>query len=72
MFRCWFSYNLTPYYWILEGPRLGVIVVNLLFLLNIIRVLVTKLRTSNTSETKQARSVPLSRHKPTPPIIHTH
>jgi hypothetical protein len=55
--RCWFSYNLTPYYWILEGPRLAIIVVNLMFLLNIIRVLVTKLRSSSTSDTKQARYV---------------
>jgi hypothetical protein len=53
--RCWFGYNLTPYYWILEGPRLAIIFVNLLFLLNIIRVLVTKLRSSSSSDTKQAR-----------------
>lgn len=25
--KCWFGYNLTPYYWILEGPRLVVILV---------------------------------------------
>ncbi|XP_047108870.1 PDF receptor-like, partial [Schistocerca piceifrons] len=53
--RCWWGYNLTPYFWILEGPRLGVIVLNFLFLLNIIRVLVVKLRQSRTSEIEQAR-----------------
>ncbi|GFG35417.1 hypothetical protein Cfor_07744 [Coptotermes formosanus] len=54
-FRCWWGYNLTRYFWILEGPRIGVIVLNLLFLLNIIRVLVVKLRQSHTSEIEQVR-----------------
>lgn len=121
-FRCWWGYNLTHYFWILEGPRLGVIVVsttnlilnwsliyhntktnfidiifthekiallrliyspifliycilfnllffsekkisfftlqlNFMFLLNIIRVLVVKLRQSHTSEIEQVRYV---------------
>lgn len=83
--KCWYGYNLTPYYWILEGPRLTVIIVstiwlsqfiylffctqkstiilffyiylqlNFFFLLNIIRVLIVKLRQSHTSEVEQAR-----------------
>ncbi|GLH04197.1 PDF receptor [Gryllus bimaculatus] len=53
--KCWYGYNLTYYFWILEGPRLGVVVLNLLFLLNIIRVLVLKLRQSRTSELEQVR-----------------
>ncbi|CAG7814999.1 unnamed protein product, partial [Allacma fusca] len=53
-YRCWWGYNFTLYFWILEGPRLGVLVVNLAFLLNILRVLVTKLRQSNSSEAHQA------------------
>ncbi|XP_071451372.1 PDF receptor [Hetaerina americana] len=53
--RCWWGYNLTLYFWILEGPRLGVILLNFLFLLNIIRVLVVKLRQSHTSEIEQVR-----------------
>lgn len=28
--ECWWGYNLTPYYWILEGPRLTVILVSTL------------------------------------------
>lgn len=52
---CWYLYYFLPYYWILEGPRLTVIVVNLLFLLNIVRVLVLKLRQSHTSEIQQVR-----------------
>uniref|UniRef100_A0A6M2E1V6 Putative adenylate cyclase-coupled calcitonin receptor n=1 Tax=Xenopsylla cheopis TaxID=163159 RepID=A0A6M2E1V6_XENCH len=53
--NCWYGYNLSPYYWILEGPRLGVIVLNFMFLLNIVRVLVVKLRQSNTSDIQQVR-----------------
>ncbi|XP_037037209.1 PDF receptor isoform X2 [Bradysia coprophila] len=53
--KCWWGYNLTPLYWILEGPRLAVILLNFFFLLNIIRVLVVKLRQSHTSEVEQVR-----------------
>ncbi|KAK6629841.1 hypothetical protein RUM43_003661 [Polyplax serrata] len=78
--KCWWGYNLTGYFWILEGPRLAVVTVgyfvffllirflfnnikpyhvslqlNFLFLLNIIRVLVVKLRQSRKSEIEQVR-----------------
>ncbi|XP_034943280.1 PDF receptor [Chelonus insularis] len=53
--KCWWGYNLTFYFWILEGPRMAVILLNFLFLMNIVRVLVVKLRQSHTSETEQAR-----------------
>lgn len=53
--ECWTGYNFTPYYWILEGPRMAIIVTNTLFLLNILRVLLTTLRNSNSSETVQVR-----------------
>lgn len=53
--RCWWGYNFTSIYWILEGPRLAMLVVNFIFLSNIIRVLIMKLRRSNTSEIEQAR-----------------
>ncbi|CAG0897432.1 unnamed protein product, partial [Cyprideis torosa] len=52
---CWWGYAETPYFFILEGPRLIVIGVNFIFLLNIIRILVTKLREANSSETRQVR-----------------
>lgn len=52
---CWWGYNLNITYWILEGPRLAVIITNMVFLLNIIRVLVLKLRQSHTSELEQVR-----------------
>ncbi|XP_071157855.1 PDF receptor-like isoform X2 [Mytilus edulis] len=48
--KCWFSYTFTPFYWIIETPRVAVIAVNLMFLLNIIRVLITKLQKSQTNE----------------------
>ncbi|KAG5680989.1 hypothetical protein PVAND_010463 [Polypedilum vanderplanki] len=53
--KCWYGYNLTPYYWILEGPRMTVVILNFFFLLNIIRVLVLKLRQSNTGEIEQVK-----------------
>ncbi|CAG9856639.1 unnamed protein product [Phyllotreta striolata] len=51
----WEYYYFLNYYWILEGPRAAVIIINLMFLLNIIRVLVVKLRESRTSEIEQVR-----------------
>ncbi|XP_059059766.1 PDF receptor-like isoform X2 [Achroia grisella] len=48
--HCWYGYNFSPYYWIVESPRLAVIVINFLFLLNIIRVLVVKLSKNDTTE----------------------
>ena len=29
--HCWFGYNHTSYYWIVEGPRLALIAVNFFF-----------------------------------------
>ncbi|KAK3109003.1 hypothetical protein FSP39_020735, partial [Pinctada imbricata] len=49
-FRCWFPYYLEPYHWIVEAPRVAIMAVNLMFLLNIIRVLIKKLRKSHTQE----------------------
>lgn len=54
-FRCWWGYNFTSIYWILEGPRLAVLLLNFIFLLNIIRVLVVKLRQSHSSDIEQVR-----------------
>lgn len=46
---------MISYFWILEGPRLAVIIINFIFLLNIIRVLVVKLRQTHTSDIEQTR-----------------
>ncbi|XP_059148370.1 PDF receptor-like [Physella acuta] len=53
--RCWFGYYMNPLIWIIEGPRAAVMAVNLFFLLNIIRVLVMKLRESQTNEANKLR-----------------
>ncbi|XP_071477694.1 PDF receptor-like [Diadema antillarum] len=53
---CWLGDVVSMWYWIfIEIPRNLMILANVLFLFNIIRVLVTKLRESNTSETQQVR-----------------
>ncbi|KAL7632820.1 UNVERIFIED_CONTAM: hypothetical protein RMT77_016817 [Armadillidium vulgare] len=52
---CWFGYSFTTFYWILEGPRFIVIGANLLFLLNIMRILLSKLREASTLEASQIR-----------------
>ncbi|KAH3715019.1 hypothetical protein DPMN_057722 [Dreissena polymorpha] len=48
--KCWYAYYYRPTIWIIEVPRILIIVVNLGFLLNIIRVLVLKLQDSHTNE----------------------
>ncbi|XP_012946848.1 PDF receptor [Aplysia californica] len=53
--KCWYAYYYKPLIWIIEGPRTAVMVVNLFFLLNIIRVLVMKLRESQTNEANKVK-----------------
>lgn len=53
--RCWFSYYFLPSIWIMDGQRLAVIVINLIFLFNIMRILITKLRESHTNEAETLR-----------------
>ncbi|VDM95544.1 unnamed protein product [Thelazia callipaeda] len=49
--RCLGSYYLEPEFWLLDGPRMIQLVVNLFFICNVIRVLWTKVSEShNTSE----------------------
>ncbi|XP_072931495.1 calcitonin gene-related peptide type 1 receptor-like [Epargyreus clarus] len=48
--RCWFGYNLDKIYWILQGPRLGVIIHNLFFMSGIVRVLMLKLKDNKESD----------------------
>ncbi|XP_063837945.1 PDF receptor-like [Ostrinia nubilalis] len=40
---CWYGYNFLDIYWIVQGPRLAIIIINLTFMLNILRVLVTRM-----------------------------
>uniref|UniRef100_A0AAF5PS89 Uncharacterized protein n=2 Tax=Wuchereria bancrofti TaxID=6293 RepID=A0AAF5PS89_WUCBA len=51
MDRCLGSYYLEPEFWLLDGPRMFELVINLFFICNVIRVLWTKVSQShNTSE----------------------
>ncbi|KAI8515975.1 hypothetical protein Bbelb_067880 [Branchiostoma belcheri] len=50
---CWDQYNQLPYAWILSGPIYLVLLVNLGFLINIIRILVQKLKEKQTVESQQ-------------------
>ncbi|XP_022242452.1 corticotropin-releasing factor receptor 2-like [Limulus polyphemus] len=52
---CWEGYGSSMFVWILTGPMLLVLLINTIFLVNIIRILVTKLRASVSVETAQVR-----------------
>ncbi|GIZ03885.1 corticotropin-releasing factor receptor 1 [Caerostris extrusa] len=52
---CWEGYGRSPFVWIITGPMIGALGINLIFLVNIIRILVTKMKTSSTFEIVQIR-----------------
>ncbi|XP_076352606.1 corticotropin-releasing factor receptor 1-like [Tachypleus tridentatus] len=52
---CWEGYGTSEYVWILTGPMLTVLFINTIFLINIVRILITKLRASVSVETAQVR-----------------
>ncbi|KAG8179407.1 hypothetical protein JTE90_026307 [Oedothorax gibbosus] len=52
---CWEGYGRSPYVWIITGPMIGALGINLIFLVNIIRILVTKMKTSSSFEIIQVR-----------------
>ncbi|XP_022239236.1 corticotropin-releasing factor receptor 1-like [Limulus polyphemus] len=52
---CWKGYGDSDFVWVLTGPMLLVLLVNTFFMVNIIRILVTKLRASASVETAQVR-----------------
>uniref|UniRef100_A0A3Q2P874 Corticotropin-releasing factor receptor 1 n=1 Tax=Fundulus heteroclitus TaxID=8078 RepID=A0A3Q2P874_FUNHE len=54
--KCWFGKQAGVYIdYIYQGPMILVLVINFIFLFNIVRILMTKLRASTTSETIQYR-----------------
>eukprot|EP00064_Thunnus_orientalis_P008546 superscaffoldBa00001024_g8569 len=54
--KCWFGKRAGVYTdYIYQGPMILVLVINFIFLFNIVRILMTKLRASTTSETIQYR-----------------
>ncbi|GMR42224.1 hypothetical protein PMAYCL1PPCAC_12419, partial [Pristionchus mayeri] len=54
--KCLGSYYLEMEFWILDGPRMGELLINLFFICNVIRVLWSKVRDShNTSELERMK-----------------
>ncbi|XP_037978196.2 PDF receptor isoform X2 [Plutella xylostella] len=52
---CWYGYNFQPLFWIVQGPRLAVIVVNMIFLICIMRSLIIKLQQQACNELQTVR-----------------
>ncbi|XP_076358934.1 corticotropin-releasing factor receptor 1-like [Tachypleus tridentatus] len=52
---CWKGYGKTYYIWIVTGPMITALIVNTIFLINVVRILVTKLRKNNSTETAHVR-----------------
>ncbi|OWF55028.1 diuretic hormone receptor-like [Mizuhopecten yessoensis] len=52
---CWGNYSQMPFIYIIIVPFLAALIINLLFLINIIRILVKKLRANNTIESDRIR-----------------
>ncbi|XP_022247999.1 corticotropin-releasing factor receptor 1-like [Limulus polyphemus] len=52
---CWKGYGKTSYVWVVTGPMIAALLINTVFLVNIVRILVTKLRMSVSIETTQVR-----------------
>ncbi|XP_042900068.1 corticotropin-releasing factor receptor 1 [Parasteatoda tepidariorum] len=52
---CFIGYGNLPFIWVITGPMLAALLVNTVFLIDIIRVLVTKGNTHLTADTNQVR-----------------
>ncbi|XP_035229116.1 PDF receptor-like, partial [Stegodyphus dumicola] len=52
---CWWGYSFSPYFWILEGPRMCIIAINFVILLNIVCVVLMKVQVNTPSEFQQIR-----------------
>ncbi|CAL4174508.1 unnamed protein product, partial [Meganyctiphanes norvegica] len=52
---CWHNFAKEPYVFIVVAPMITALLINLLFLINIIRILVTKLQASDAVETARVR-----------------
>lgn len=52
---CWSGYLNMPLYWTMHGPRLVIIVINVLCLLHVIKILRSKLKENKTTEIEQIK-----------------
>ncbi|KAH9370349.1 hypothetical protein HPB48_006733 [Haemaphysalis longicornis] len=55
--HCWRGYGNSVFVWIISGPMMVALLVNTVFLINIIRILLTKLQSNTSIETMQLRKV---------------
>ncbi|CAF4377496.1 unnamed protein product, partial [Rotaria sp. Silwood2] len=53
--KCWANYNYLKYYWIIDGPRYAVMIINFIFLLNIIRVLLVKIKEGSENQIRDEK-----------------
>ncbi|KAG8197561.1 hypothetical protein JTE90_021292 [Oedothorax gibbosus] len=53
--QCWWGYAFSRYYWILEGPRMCIIAINFVILLNIVCIVLMKVQVNTSSELQQIR-----------------
>lgn len=53
--RCFNNYNHLSYYWIIDGPRYAVMIINIVFLLNIIRVLFVKIKEGSEKQVREEK-----------------
>ncbi|CAF0881716.1 unnamed protein product [Adineta steineri] len=51
--RCFNNYNHLKYYWIIDGPRYAVMIINIIFLLNILRVLMVKIKEGSEKQIRE-------------------
>ncbi|CAF0766707.1 unnamed protein product [Rotaria sp. Silwood1] len=51
--RCFNNYNHLKYYWIIDGPRYAVMIINIIFLLNITRVLMVKIKQGSDKQIRE-------------------
>ncbi|CAL1273760.1 unnamed protein product [Larinioides sclopetarius] len=52
---CWEGYGHSPFIWFITAPMILALLVNAVFLVNIIRILIIKMRTNSAIESKQIR-----------------
>ncbi|CAF3293019.1 unnamed protein product [Rotaria socialis] len=51
--RCFNNYNHLKYYWVIDGPRYAVMIINIIFLLNITRVLMVKIKEGSEKQLRE-------------------
>ncbi|KAF8767010.1 Calcitonin receptor like protein [Argiope bruennichi] len=58
---CWEGYGHSPFIWFITAPMIVALLVNAVFLVNIIRILIMKMRTNSAIESKQISNTEVAR-----------